>query len=140
MAKARDMQALRMTTWRWMVAVAVVALATSGFVGVRAVWQYFLAMDRARYHTGMEDTLRWLDQSGRDQLEASALADDVIKPWLRAMGDAELLERLRVTHHALRLQVALNHRQMEYHVAMARKYRYVARFPWLPVEPDLPEP
>ena len=27
-----------------------------------------------------------------------------------------------------------------YHAAMAAKYRHTARFPWLPVEPDPPEP
>ena len=27
-----------------------------------------------------------------------------------------------------------------YHVAMARKYRHAARFPWLSVAPDPPEP
>jgi hypothetical protein len=27
-----------------------------------------------------------------------------------------------------------------YHEALARRYWYAARFPWLPVEPDPPEP
>ena len=27
-----------------------------------------------------------------------------------------------------------------YHAAIARKYRHVARYPWLPIEPDPPEP
>jgi hypothetical protein len=31
-------------------------------------------------------------------------------------------------------------RKIDYHAAMARKYRAAARHPWLPVEPDPPEP
>jgi hypothetical protein len=29
---------------------------------------------------------------------------------------------------------------MAWHEEMARKYRFAARYPWLPVAPDLPEP
>jgi hypothetical protein len=29
---------------------------------------------------------------------------------------------------------------VSYHAAMARKYRHAACYPWLPVEPDPPEP
>ena len=134
------MRLLRMTMWRWMVAVAVLALVMSGFVGVRAVWQYVVSLNRVRHHAGMEDTLRWCEQLGRDQLEPMALTEDLIEPDLRAAGDAEPLEILRVARDELRRYVALCHRQMEYHAAMVRKYRYVTRFPWLPVEPDPPEP
>jgi hypothetical protein len=31
-------------------------------------------------------------------------------------------------------------RQSEHHRAMGEKYRYAARYPWLPVAPDTPEP
>ena len=31
-------------------------------------------------------------------------------------------------------------RMIDYNAMMARKYREAARFPWLPVEPDSPEP
>jgi hypothetical protein len=31
-------------------------------------------------------------------------------------------------------------RVMVWHKEMARKYEYAARYPWLPVEPDPPEP
>jgi hypothetical protein len=36
--------------------------------------------------------------------------------------------------------VAPWHRKIEYHATMARKYPRVVRFPWLPIEPDPPEP
>jgi hypothetical protein len=31
-------------------------------------------------------------------------------------------------------------RLFEWHESMARKYEHAARYPWLPVEPDPPEP
>ncbi len=31
-------------------------------------------------------------------------------------------------------------RVFEWHAALARKYRHAARYPWLPFEPDPPEP
>jgi hypothetical protein len=31
-------------------------------------------------------------------------------------------------------------RPIEWHELMARKYEHAARYPWLPVAPDLPEP
>ena len=34
----------------------------------------------------------------------------------------------------------LSKRGIAYHSAMARKYRHAARYPWLPIEPDPPEP
>ena len=124
----------RMTTRRWMVAVAVVALAMGGVVGVRAVWQYVASLDHVRYHAGMEATFRWLDQVWPDEEEAMAHAPELTEEGRRAVGE------FRRQMGVLRRQVALWHRKREYHAAMARKYRYVARFPWLPVEPDPPEP
>jgi len=110
-----------------MVAVAVLALAMSGFVGARAVWPYVVSLDRVLYHAGMEATLCWLAEIGPDELEAMSRLPELTEEGRQAMGE-------------LQRQVALWHRQMEYHAAMARKYQYVARFPWLPVEPDPPEP
>ncbi len=30
--------------------------------------------------------------------------------------------------------------KIAYHAAMADKYQHAARYPWLPIEPDAPEP
>jgi len=109
-----------------MVAVAIVGLMMGGFVAVRTVWQYFASLDRLLYYAGMEVTDRWLDQIG-NEVEAMPQALELTEEGRRAMGE-------------LRRTAALWHRQREYHAAMVRKYRYVARFPWLPVEPDPPEP
>jgi hypothetical protein len=48
----------RLTTWRWLIVVAVVAVTMGGFVGTRVVWQYIVAVDRVRYHGGMERMAR----------------------------------------------------------------------------------
>ena len=39
-----------------------------------------------------------------------------------------------------RQDVAGMTRGWAYHTAMVRKYRHAARYPWLPVEPDPPNP
>jgi hypothetical protein len=33
-----------------------------------------------------------------------------------------------------------NKRVMAWHAELSKKYQYAARYPWLPVDPDLPEP
>jgi hypothetical protein len=49
-------------------------------------------------------------------------------------------EEFRAAVEEFRRKRTLSDRQREYHAAMAGKYRLVARLPWLPVEPDPPEP
>jgi hypothetical protein len=123
-----------------MVAVAVVAVTMGGFVGARAVWQHIVALDRVRYHTGMEGMWRWLDPLGRDQSQETDHLVELISEERRITGDVRLYEDLRASLDEYRRVASLLHRKMEYHAAMARKFRYVVRFPWLPVEPDPPEP
>jgi hypothetical protein len=137
---ASAMRLPRMTTRRWMVAVVVAAVAMGGFVAVRAVWQYFVALDRIQYHEGMEAMSRWLDPLGRDQSQEIDQIRGLIEEQRRITGDAGLDEDLRAALDEYKRIVAPLHRQVEYHAAMIRKYRGVARFPWLPVEPDPPEP
>ena len=36
--------------------------------------------------------------------------------------------------------IAKNHARFEHHLAMMRKYERAARYPWLPVTPNPPEP
>jgi hypothetical protein len=122
-----------------MVAVAVMAVAMGSFVGVRAVWQYFVALDRVQYHEGMEAMSLGLDPLGRDQKQEIDQFRGLLEEQWRIMGDAGLLEELRALDEYER-NLAPLHRRVEYHAAMVRKYRGVARFPWLPVEPDPPEP
>ncbi len=130
----------RMTTRLWMAAVAVAALWMSGFVAIRAVWQHFVALDRVVHHAGLEQTSRWLEQLGRDELQTLAFVPYVAAEQPQATGNTGTNELLRPALDETRRNLDLWHRQVEYHAAMARKYRYVALFPWLPIEPDPPEP
>jgi len=66
--------------------VAIVAVAMSGLVGCRGVWQYVVSLHRVQYHAGMEDTWRWLDQIGRDLLQAMDQIADPTEEERRATG------------------------------------------------------
>lgn len=137
----------RMTIRVWMLAMAVIAVAMSGLVGARAIWQYFMALHRVQYHAGWEGTMRWLDRVAPEQSQAIAETMDQLEKLQRITSDARLHEEIRATLEQSRAALdqyrrfqAGSLRLKEYHAAMVRKYQYVARFPWLPVEPDPPEP
>jgi hypothetical protein len=60
---------------------------------------------------------------------------------------AEMARQLRSSHGSIirpggvYVHVPLTHpRLADYHEDLARKYERAARYPWLPVEPDPPEP
>jgi hypothetical protein len=89
---------VRFTVRQLMVAVAVVAVAIGGLVGVRGAWQYVMALDRVRYHSGMENWLRWfLDQIDDDQSQVMAHDALLTEEARRAMRDAGGDERLSAT-------------------------------------------
>ncbi len=113
----------RMTTRRWMVAVAVVGVTMGGFVAIRAVWQYFLALHLIQYHKGMEVMWRWIDPTGRDETQAIDHTLGMIDEQRRSTGDARLHEDMRTAIGEYLRIVAALHRKVEYHAAMARKYR-----------------
>jgi hypothetical protein len=48
--------------------------------------------------------------------------------------------RIMRTHWSRDDYLSTLSRMSGYHAAMARKYEYAARYPWLPVEPDPREP
>ena len=129
------MQLPRMTTRRWMVAVALFGVTMSVVVAIRAGWNYFLALRRIQYHTGMEATWRWLDPLGRDEKQAIDQALGIIDEQRQITGDFSLDEDFKSAMvEYLRILTPPHHKQ-EYHAAMARKYRHVAR---LPLAPDRP--
>jgi hypothetical protein len=57
-------------------------------------------------------------------------------PW----ADKAHRDRAKAARPQILEQVALMERAIAYHAAMQRKYEDAARRPWLPVEPDPPEP
>jgi hypothetical protein len=101
----------RMTTWRWMVAVAVVGLLMGAAIGgVRLKQRRDLFLALGTNHAQQEA------HYGREML-------------IRVEPD---------THLVVQEYVCPGH--VDYHARLARKYERAARYPWLPVEPDPPEP
>jgi hypothetical protein len=96
----------RMTTRRWMVAVAAVALSMGVTLSItRLQRRYRRFTERMRQH------------------ESTAIFYKSV-----ARGQPDLAIRRTLD------------REVDRQVALASKYRYAARYPWLPVEPDPPEP
>jgi hypothetical protein len=119
----------RMTTWRWILIVAVFALVIGGTVmGVRLKrWHdYFLA--RVAYHAKREQASVDMEQSVRENLATFERIMDQREERERAIVDYQRRFADRLTQ------------EIAYHSAMVRKYRRDARYPWLPIEPDPPEP
>jgi hypothetical protein len=89
----------RMTTRRWMIAVAAVALACAVRVALNERSRRF-----TRIAQGYDDI--FIGRSGP----------------ISILRDRKLVETIK------------------WRLKMGRKYRRAARYPWLPVEPDPPEP
>jgi hypothetical protein len=103
----------RMTTRRWMVVVAVVAIGFALWIlGVRSR-SYAI---QANYHGMQEHKIRWVVQ----EYEAN---------WVGYSG--------RWSIEAL---IDRERRIITYHEALKRKYELASHRPWLPVEPDPPWP
>jgi hypothetical protein len=100
----------RMTTRRWMIAVALVAvpLAVATELGRRRSED----LRRAAYHA----------YQGR--YGGSVFGDGVVLRFAPKAGKPDITSVAKIEHHA----------------RLAEKYQYAARYPWLPVEPDPPEP
>jgi len=106
----------RMTTRRWMTAVAVMAvlLAVGRLAGT--TWK---RLGTAAAHARLADTIR---------LNGSTIAS------VAAVAPSEAARR---SHHEA---MARHSRFAEYYSDLATRYRRAARYPWLPVPPDPPEP
>jgi hypothetical protein len=103
-----------------MVAVALVSIPLAGY---KARWlkprhDYFLS--RLEYHARREEEAVRLERAYTKMVEHAERAG--------LLGDRLRRDREQVSQG------------VEYHSAMARKYRRAARYPWLPVEPDPSEP
>ncbi len=109
---------VRFTVRRMMVAVAIAAILLGLYgwvVRLRRMSVEFLA--EARRHADMEKMLRTISGvSGRDSLVEISPGPGV--PWKRNTAGAEA----------------------DQEAALKLKYEHAARYPWLPVAPDPPEP
>jgi hypothetical protein len=107
---------VRFTVWRLMVAVAVFATATWGGQLAARGYSYRKMSD---YHAASK---------ARIESEWSLEFQ-----WKRALGHFPACRTLEV-------QAEDAWKQAEWHVQMKVKYERAAARPWLPVEPDPPEP
>jgi hypothetical protein len=104
----------RMTTRRWMALVAVVALAAGGIE-----WRRRQFLSLSKYHDSKIVVLRL-----PPDFEISNLT------WLeRDDGDGRVT---RLNRQGIALDI--------WHNKLRIKYQRAARYPWLPVAPDPPEP
>jgi hypothetical protein len=110
------MPRFRFTVRRMMVVVAIVAVifAVGGMVR-----RSMRLRERAEFHERM----------GREEAEATRAVEDLA----RGADDPQYAAEVRAV-------AAASARLGGWHTRMGAKYRKLARHPWLPVEPDPPEP
>jgi hypothetical protein len=123
--EAMAMRLPRMTTRRWMIAVAAVGLLMGGCIGgyrLKRWYDHFL--DHARVHAFLEVASRRAEHAERELSEK-----------ITGSGSGPKTQRAVCLRKILYFS-----RIASYHAAMARKYQHAADRPWLPVEPDPPPP
>ena len=156
----------RMTTRRWMIAVAIVALslgASRYAAMLKRQRDSYLA--RATWHSSMEaDALRMLGGpfnrpepapapiTGGERITAIRLLgglrteelnrdqDDHYRVDQQEREYAIAASRRRILAEFRGKDLGYYRKQADYHAALTEKYRNAARFPWLRVEPDPPAP
>jgi hypothetical protein len=111
----------RMTTRRWMVAVAVavIGLTIGGGVLLKQRRDYFLS----------------LAQSHQKELASSTARGKALKSRIGSASGMTIEELMHLDRDYHRMTDRADH-----HASLVRKYEHAARYPWLPVEPDPPEP
>jgi hypothetical protein len=113
------MQLPRMTTRRWMILVVAIGLLIGGGVQLKRRRDYFLS----------------LAQSHQNEVDSSTARANALK-WrfgdTSGMTDQEIISLSRSYDRMMD--------RADHHASLARKYERAARYPWLPVEPDQPEP
>jgi hypothetical protein len=160
----------RMTTRRWMAAVAIVALSLGGsHYAIRLKHRRDRYLAQAMVHSSLEaQALRSLASAParfalREPGPTSMPGDEVAGAIDRVSGlaaggsdehlghvsyreDQEARERAiaparrRILVENQRKEGERLRKQSDYHAALARKYRYAASRPWITIEPDPPEP
>jgi hypothetical protein len=108
-----------MTTRRWMMAVAGIALVLAAGICVRRRAAFLIEADRHEWGAVRWDVHQQYLDNGSPVFNLELFdADGILKPPYASEF------RSRSEHHA----------------ALGRKYRYAASHPWVIVEPDPPEP
>jgi len=109
----------RMTTRRWIVAVAAIGLMIGGVVLLKQRREYFLSLVESHQKEVDSSTARGKALKSRFGLTSAMTTEEIMH--LHREHD-RMMDRA------------------DYHASLARKYEHAARYPWLFVEPDPPEP
>jgi hypothetical protein len=132
------MRPLRMTTRRWMVAVVIIGLMLGG---VRLKHRQSRLLSRAQYHEQRAAFLPKLESRARIICAEYPAQIAGLEKLRRYGGPVRFrLEHFKVQLDRSREDLVRLPKKIAYHAAMAHKYEHAARYPWLPVEPDPPEP
>ncbi len=129
----------RMTIRRWMIIVLLIGVMTGGIVGG-------LRLKRCQEHFG--SLVERYAAVERECLKVTRMNDEQIKSVTRLLDSFEknpltgpaILERTRSMLRESQDRQAAWAQKLAYYVRLKHKYEYAARHPWLPVEPDPPEP
>jgi hypothetical protein len=108
-----------MTTRRWIVVVAMVALMLGAGVWLKRRRDYFLS----------------LVQSHQNEVASFITRGQALKARLGSTSGMTSEEIMRMYSAFDRMMDRADH-----HASLARKYEDAARRPWVPVAPDAPEP
>jgi hypothetical protein len=108
-----------MTMLRGVIAVAAIGLIIGGGVVLKQRRDYFLS----------------LAQSHEKEVGSSAARGNALKSRFGGTSGETVEEITRLRGAYDRMMDRADH-----HASLARKYERAARYPWLPVEPDPPEP
>ncbi len=117
----------RMTTWRWMLALAGVALAIEGYRETRPLMRERVGQGR--------DYFLSLAQSHQKEVASSTARAEALKSRLGSTSEMTIEEITRLGRDYDRMMD-----RADYHASLARKYERAAARPWESVDPDPPEP
>lgn len=150
------MQLPRMTTRRWMIAAAVVAMFLAAAIMVQRRRESFRQL-----------AIAWADDGGAYEHQLGIIVPDPTdqnraRDWIHAIGKAAGVDPRGTGVPTSRLEFALcvaealrphrrnegippsivewTRRRVEYAHQLRLKYEHAARYAWLPVEPDPPKP
>jgi hypothetical protein len=137
----------RMTTRRWIMVVVAVALVMAVIVGGLRLRQRREALAiRAIGHAMRKAECEHLKHNSKQMLILTDLRNNILSQE-RSLGsddpprpDKGLTHRAKAAKLDWHEEAVRMDRAIAYHAAMQRKYEDAAQRPWLPVEPDPPEP
>jgi hypothetical protein len=128
----------RMTTRRWMIVVVIVGLLMGG---VRLKQRRNRFRFRAQIHEQRAAFYPKLESRERKICAELPGMIAELEKLKRYRGPAEAhLTALKVQLDQSRTNLARWTNRIAYDAALAHKYQHAARYPWLPLEPDPPEP